>query len=109
MAKKKSEVVEPFKEELLEEETVVEAEAEPKKAKPKAEPKKDDKITIMLPYIEGEPPEVTVGINGVFTKIRRGVVVEVSPAVAKVLEKSNKAMMEAVANRKKFKEQVTEL
>lgn len=69
----------------------------------------DDRVTIMIPYIEGEDPEVTVGINGVFTKIQKGKVVRVKPAVAKVIETSNAQEMAAMENRKRFKSQVTEL
>lgn len=75
-------------------------------------PKKDTddgKIAIMLPYIEGEDREVTVGVNGVYTKIRKGAVVRVSPEVAEVLENSNQQMMRALDNQEKFKMQRTDL
>lgn len=79
--------------------------------KPKAKAKEadDGKVAIMLPYIEGEDREVTVGVNGVYTKIRKGVVVRVSPEVAEVLENSNQQMMRALDNQEKFKMQRTDL
>lgn len=69
----------------------------------------DGKVAIMLPYIEGEDREVTVGVNGVYTKIRKGSVVRVSPEVAEVLENSNQQMMRALDNQEKFKMQRTDL
>lgn len=63
----------------------------------------------MVPYIEGEDPEVTVIINGRITKFRKGVTVEIPKNVASVLENSNLQMMSAEANRAKFKKQVTDL
>lgn len=70
---------------------------------------KENLVSIMVPYIEGEDPEVTVIINGEVTKFRKGVTVRVKPNVAQVLENSNKQMMAAYANQKKFKEQVMDL
>lgn len=66
-------------------------------------------VSILVPYIEGEDPEVTVIINGEITKFRKGVTVRVKPAVAQVLENANKQMMSAVANQKKFEKQVMDL
>ena len=72
--------------------------------------KKDDsRVKIMIPYIEGEDPELTVGINGVFYKIIKGEEVDVPRAVAKVISNSNKQMKAALENQKKFKQQVTDL
>ena len=72
-------------------------------------PEEDDRVLIMIPYVEGEDPEVTVGINGVFTKIQRGRSVRVTKAVAEVLENSSVQAMQAIENQKKFKQQVTEM
>lgn len=77
------------------------AEKELKKEKPR--------VRIMIPYIEGEDPEQTVGVNGKWYKIIKGEEVEVPSCVASVLSNSNKAMKTALENRKKFKRQVTEL
>lgn len=77
------------------------------KEEPKA--KDDGLVTIMIPYVEGEDREVTVGINGVYTKIRKGVTVRVTPAVAEVLANSNKQMMAALDNQEKFKSQRQDL
>lgn len=74
-----------------------------------AKKKDDEKVTIMVPYVEGEDPEVTVIINGVYTRFRKGETVQVSRAVASVLKNSNKQMMAALKNQKKFEKQVTDL
>ena len=66
------------------------------------EVKEDDRVMVMVPYIEGEDPEVTVIINGHITKFRRGETVRVTQAVAQVLEQSNQQMMVALQNQKKF-------
>ena len=78
---------------------------EPKMA---AEPE-EERVLVFVPYVEGEDPEVTVGINGVFTKIQKGKQVRVTKAVAEVLENSNKQVMLARENREKLKRQVTDL
>ena len=74
------------------------------KAEPKAAPKIEDepRVRVMVPFIEGQDPEVTVIINGEVTKFKKG-------AVAQVLENSNQQMMAAYANQKKFEKQVMEL
>lgn len=66
-------------------------------------------VSIMIPYIEGEDPEVTVIINGEVTKFRKGVTVKVKPNVAQVLVNSNQQMMAAYANQKKFEKQVMDI
>lgn len=108
MAKSKAKVEEEVK--AVEEVKTVEEKAKEPKKEPKAEePKKNDKVQIMVPYVEGEDPEVTVIINGHITKFRKGVTVEVPRNVARVLERSNKNLMTALENQKKFKKQVTDL
>lgn len=81
--------------------------AEKTKAEAKAE--KKETVKVMVPYIEGEDPEVTVCINGEYTKFKKGVTVDIPVKVAKVLENSNQAMMTAHENQQKFKKQVTDL
>ena len=78
------------------------------KAEPKAE-MEEQSVRIMVPYIEGEDPEVTVIINGHITKFKKGVTVEIPRNVASVLENSNHQMMAAETNRAKFKKQVMDL
>lgn len=70
---------------------------------------KEDLVSVLVPYIEGQDPEVTVIINGQVTKFRKGVTVRVKPNVAEVLENSNQQMMAAYANQKKFEKQVMDL
>lgn len=59
-------------------------------------------VTVMIPMIDGEDPYVNVGINGVYTQIRRGVPVEVKANVAEVLANSNAQMMSARENQARY-------
>jgi hypothetical protein len=70
---------------------------------------KEELVSVLVPYIEGQDPEVTVIINGQVTKFKKGVTVKVKPNVAEVLENSNQQMMAAFANQKKFEKQVMDL
>ena len=78
---------------------------EPKKT---AEPE-EERVLVFIPYIDGEDPEVTVGINGYFTKIQKGKQVRVTKAVAEVLQNSSEQVMIARENSKKLERQVTDL
>ena len=80
--------------------------AEPKA---KAKEKDDERVSIMIPFIEGQDPEVTVIINGQITKIKKGHQVKVTRAVASVLENSNQQMMVAYENQQKLKNQSMDL
>ena len=77
--------------------------------KDKAVKEEEEKVLIMIPYIEGDDPEVTVGINGEYTKIKKGAQVYVSKDVAEVIMNSNKQAMLARENQKKFESQRTDL
>lgn len=77
-------------------------------ANTKAE-KKEEKVMIMIPYVEGQGTELTVGVNGVFTKIKKGVMVEVSRPVAEVIMNSQQQAMVAEANQERMKMQVQDL
>jgi len=77
-------------------------------ANTKAE-KKEDKVMIMVPYVEGQGTELTVGVNGVFTKIKKGVMVEVPRPVAEVIMNSQQQAMVAEANQERMKMQVQDL
>lgn len=46
-------------------------------------------VTVYLPFIDGEEDEVTVGVNGIMYKVKRGEEVEVPKAVAVVIRNSN--------------------
>ena len=78
-------------------------------AEPKAKKEEEQRVRVMVPYIEGEDPEVPVIINGRITKFRKGVTVEIPSNVASVLENSNQQMMSAIDNQAKFKKQVMDL
>ena len=71
--------------------------------------KKNDKVLIMVPRIEGEKDEKTVCINGVYTKIKRGTYVEVPRAVASVLINSERQNSVAVEEQERMKMQVQDL
>lgn len=76
----------------------------------KAEKKEEDeRVALMVPYVEGQDPEVTVIINGEITKFKKGVVVKVKPNVAEVIANSNQQMMLALQNQEKFKNQNMDL
>lgn len=69
----------------------------------------EERVQMMIPYIEGQDPEVTVIINGEITKIKKGVQVAVTRQVASVLENSNQQMMTAWKNQQALKNQRTDL
>lgn len=71
--------------------------------------KKDDKVKIMIPYVEGQGKEQTVGVNGTFYKIRKGVYVEVPKAVAEVIMNSQQQAIIAEANQERMKMQYQDL
>ena len=62
-------------------------------------------VNVMIPYVEGQDPEVTVGINGVYTKIKKGRMVKVPRNVAEVLAQSDQMTMVALETQEKFKSQ----
>lgn len=100
------------KEELVAEETTVEnAEIATNNVEPEKpdKAKKEELVTMMIPFIPGEDPEETVIINGYITKIKKGETVQVKPNVAEVLANKYEQAKLAAQNRKKFKEQVREL
>lgn len=75
------------------------------KAETKQKPKSDEKVWVFIPYIEGQDPEETVIINGYITKIRKGRQVQVSRAVASILQRKNQQMMVALDNQRKMQNQ----
>ena len=83
-----------------------ESEVAETKAKAKVETaEEEDRVTVMIPFIEGEDPEVTVWVNDHITQIKKGRQVKVTKAVATVLENSNLSMMTAYDNQQKLKNQ----
>lgn len=69
----------------------------------------DGRVAIMVPYIEGQDPEMTVIVNYEVTKFKKGRIVKVKPEVAEAVANSNQQMMSAVENQKKFEKQVLEI
>ena len=83
-----------------------ESEVAETKAKAKVEKaEEEERVTVMIPFIEGEDPEVTVWVNDHITQIKKGRQVKVTKAVASVLENSNLSMMTAYDNQQKLKNQ----
>ncbi|MDO4745436.1 MAG: hypothetical protein Q4B18_02650 [Bacillota bacterium] len=72
----------------------------------KAEPKVK-KVSIMVPYVEGEPDEVNVTVNGETIQVLRGETVEIPEAYAEVLKSQAKMAKYAKRQDEKLKEQVT--
>ena len=83
-----------------------ESEVAETKAKAKVEKaEEEERVTVMIPFVEGEDPEVTVWVNDHITQIKKGRQVRVTKAVASVLENSNLSMMTALDNQQKLKNQ----
>ena len=60
-----------------------------------------EKVPCFIPYVEGEPEEVTVGFNGKLYKIKKGEEVEVPRFIYEILVNSGKQRM---ANHRKQEE-----
>lgn len=87
-----------------------ESEVAETKAKAKVEKaEEEERVTVMIPYIEGEDKDVTVWVNDHITQIKRGRQVKVTKAVATALENSNLSMMTAYDNQQKLKNQSMDL
>lgn len=69
----------------------------------------DNRVTIFIPYIEGEDKELSVSVNDKRVKIKKGRQVKVTPDVAQVIENSNQQMMKAIENQQKMKSQSMDL
>lgn len=78
-------------------------------AETKVEKAEEERVTVLIPYVEGEDPEVTVWVNDHITQIKKGRQVRVTKAVASVLENSNLSMMTAYDNQQKLKNQKHDL
>lgn len=65
-----------------------EKKAEEKKVEEKKvkEKKTEEKVKYMVPYVEGEPEEVNITVNGETNQVLRGETVELPKAYAEVLE-----------------------
>ena len=81
------------------------SEAEKVNVKEDVKSEKQELVNVMIPYVEGQDPEVTVGINGVYTKIKKGRPVKVPRNVAGVLAQSDQMTMVALETQEKFKSQ----
>lgn len=81
------------------------SEAEKVNVKEDVKTEEQELVNVMIPYVEGQDPEVTVGINGVYTKIKKGRMVKVPRNVAEVLAQSDQMTMVALETQEKFKSQ----
>lgn len=81
------------------------SEAEKVNVKEDVKTEEQELVNVMVPYVEGQDPEVTVGINGVYTKIKKGRPVKVPRNVAEVLAQSDQMTMVALETQEKFKSQ----
>jgi hypothetical protein len=81
------------------------SEAEKANVKEDVKTAEQELVNVMIPYVEGQDPEVTVGINGVYTKIKKGRPVKVPRNVAEVLAQSDQMTMVALETQEKFKSQ----
>ena len=81
------------------------SEAEKVNVKEDVKTEEQELVSVMIPYVEGQDPEVTVGINGVYTKIKKGRPVKVPRNVAEVLAQSDQMTMVALETQEKFKSQ----
>lgn len=81
------------------------SEAEKVNVKEDVKTAEQELVNVMIPYVEGQDPEVTVGINGVYTKIKKGRPVKVPRNVAEVLAQSDQMTMVALETQEKFKSQ----
>lgn len=62
-------------------------------------------VSVFVPHIEGEDPEVTLWCNDDNLKFKKGYRVDIPERFAEVLENSNQASVVAMENKKKLKNQ----
>ena len=77
-----------------------ETEAE-KKLREKQQEKGNELVDLFIPYVDGEPEEVTVGFNGKLYKIKKGEDIKVPRFIYEIIVNSGKQRM---ANHKRQKE-----
>lgn len=68
-------------------------------------PEKEKMVKVLVPYIEGEDPEVTLWVNDENLKFKKGYSVEIPERFAEVLENANQMAVVARENKKQFKNQ----
>jgi hypothetical protein len=62
---------------------------------PETKKEEEEMVTIIIPQIPGEAKELTFGINGVFTKVKKGRLVKVPRPIAKLWENSQRQQQTA--------------
>jgi hypothetical protein len=62
---------------------------------PETKKEEEEMVTIIIPQIPGEAKEMTFGINGVFTKVKKGRMVKVPRPIAKLWENSQRQQQTA--------------
>ena len=68
-------------------------------------PENEKMVKVLVPYIEGEDPEVTLWVNDENLKFKKGYSVEIPERFAEVLENANQMAVVARENKKQFKNQ----
>lgn len=68
---------------------------------------KEEKVKYMVPYIEGEPEEVNITVNGKTIQVLRGEVVELPKTYIEVLENQAKQAKFFRKKQKELKEQAS--
>ena len=78
-----------------------ETEAE-KKLREEQQKRGNEMVPLFIPYVEGEPEEVTVGFNGKLYKVKKGEDVEVPRFIYEIIVNSGKQRMAAHRKQKEL-------
>ena len=62
-------------------------------------------VSVFMPYIEGEDPEVTIWCNDENLKFKKGYPVEIPARFAQILQNSNQQAIVTMENKRKLKNQ----
>ena len=62
-------------------------------------------VSVFVPYIEGEDPEVMIWCNDDNLKFKKGYPIEIPARFAQILQNSNQAAVTTMENKKKLKNQ----
>ena len=66
---------------------------------------KEKMVSVFVPYIEGEDPEVTLYCNDDNLKFKKGYSVEIPARFAQILQNSSQSAITTMENKKKLKNQ----
>ena len=71
----------------------------------KSEKPEEKTVSVFVPFIEGEDPEVTIWCNDENLKFKKGYPVEIPARFAQILQNSNRQAVVTMENKKKLKNQ----